>query len=138
MPRLPTSREVAGSTVLRSTKMVPGRAPAIAPSGPRRTSRTASSSPKDDITTSARSAAQRGLPASRRRGAQLSQIASACSQSARSTVPLPVPIAAVNARLLASWHMWARPADGRTDCHRLLVLDNLNVSCPQRPGSLSC
>ena len=36
----------------------------------------------------------------------ISQIASACSQSSRSTVPLPVPIAAVSARPLASWHMF--------------------------------
>ena len=35
----------------------------------------------------------------------ISQIASADSQSCRSTVPLPVPIAAVIARPLASWHM---------------------------------
>jgi hypothetical protein len=34
------------------------------------------------------------------------KIASACSQSLRSTVPLPVPIAAVRARPLASWHMF--------------------------------
>ena len=36
----------------------------------------------------------------------ISQIASACSQSLRSTVPLPVPIAAASARPLASWHMF--------------------------------
>ena len=35
----------------------------------------------------------------------ISQIASACSQSLRSVVPLPVPMAAVSARPLASWHM---------------------------------
>src|SRR5919106_411965 len=35
-----------------------------------------------------------------------SQIASACSQSVRSTVPLPLPTAAVSARPLASWHMF--------------------------------
>jgi hypothetical protein len=36
----------------------------------------------------------------------ISQIASACSQSRRSTVPLPVPSAAVMATPLASWHMF--------------------------------
>ena len=34
------------------------------------------------------------------------QIASACAQSLRSTVPFPVPSAAVIARPLASWHMF--------------------------------
>jgi hypothetical protein len=32
----------------------------------------------------------------------INQIASACSQSLRSTVPLPLPIAAISARPLAS------------------------------------
>ncbi len=36
----------------------------------------------------------------------ITQIASAASQSCRSTVPLPVPSAAVSARPLASWHMF--------------------------------
>ena len=36
----------------------------------------------------------------------ISQIASAASQSCRSTVPFPLPIAAVSARPLASWHMF--------------------------------
>ena len=36
----------------------------------------------------------------------ISQIASAASQSCRSTVPLPLPIAAFSARPLASWHMF--------------------------------
>ena len=35
-----------------------------------------------------------------------SQMASAASQSCRSTVPLPLPVAAVRARPLASWHMF--------------------------------
>ena len=35
----------------------------------------------------------------------ITKIASAFCQSTRSTVPLPVPRAAVNARPLASWHM---------------------------------
>jgi hypothetical protein len=36
----------------------------------------------------------------------ISQIASAASQSCRSTAPLPLPIAAVSPRPLASWHMF--------------------------------
>jgi hypothetical protein len=36
----------------------------------------------------------------------ISQIASATVQSRRSTVPFPVPSAAVSARPLASWHMF--------------------------------
>ena len=36
----------------------------------------------------------------------ISQIASACSQSCRSTVPLPGPSADVMATPLASWHMF--------------------------------
>jgi hypothetical protein len=36
----------------------------------------------------------------------INQIVSAASQSYRSTVPLPLPIAAVIARPLASWHMF--------------------------------
>ena len=36
----------------------------------------------------------------------MTKIASASSQSCRSTVPLPVPSDAVSARPLASWHMF--------------------------------
>jgi len=36
----------------------------------------------------------------------ISQIASAASQSSRSVVPLPEPMAACSARPLASWHMF--------------------------------
>ena len=59
----------------------------------------------------------------------ISQIASACSQSLRSTVPFPVPIAAVNARPLASWHMFEQSG-------RLLVPNSRTHSWYRKVASL--
>jgi hypothetical protein len=59
----------------------------------------------------------------------ISQIASAASQSSRSTVPLPVPSAAVSARPLASWHMFEQSG-------RLLVPNSRTQSWYRNVASL--
>ena len=60
-----SSRASAGETVLMSTTSEPGRAAAIAPSGPPSTSRTAASSLTIEITTSASAATAAGPSAAR-------------------------------------------------------------------------